>query len=33
MRAADAGLPFVRLGGINRYRASEVDRWAARTSA
>jgi excisionase family DNA binding protein len=33
MRAADSGLPYIRVGGINRYRASEVDRWATRTSA
>jgi excisionase family DNA binding protein len=30
MRSADSGLPFIRLGGVNRYRASELDEWAAR---
>lgn len=27
MRQADAGLPFYRVGGMNVYRASELDDW------
>lgn len=26
-RAADSGLPFYRVGGMNFYRASELDEW------
>jgi excisionase family DNA binding protein len=32
-RAADSGLPFHRVGQLNLYRVSEVDRWVESNGA